>query len=816
MYYLTKFISEFHSIIGHTYAIIAGFVAIGIPLSIQFSAQYSDKHDNALLSTRLTRGKWVNPKSILCLSFVYIAISLYYLSFASDEHSFLYVNNMHLLCIKLLIPILFIALMWFTFYFYWRLFNNITIKSSNQIQNYLQIDRKPSTNWLSKVLEPLLTKRSNLAEIDSINAGLELLIYNIEQRSWDLDFKEVLYQFHATISLRFDSSRQTKTVKLSTNDLAVIKNYWNTLLRLVRHARKNEDISMSFHTQRLIADVMSWIVYHPERQLITSDSLRDETTSKICWTLDLYELARWQGYQTTNGIDLILECEWFHYLFYASDKLDLKISTRGLQEFHKLAIDIFDIISKSHPHKVISFIKNISQAVSFGQKQQHYYVHTPDEETQWLRSFWLSFNKIIFSIDNVDEIADKINSLYNGEAFKKYKNSSASKPLNELQLKDIRSTIKIDEIFECIHFKLVKRMGWDVSARLAYYKRWAEFYECLYWKQPKEANANYCGETLLAHSSNELTNLIFVDYKQIEDYWRFKERHALKTYAYRAFLFQLCFFAEQGEEPKLVYTSGPFDALTTQLDILESLLKQERYVRSLRSWNSQVTSVCNNLRDSIQNLEKQKLRFITHSKIDEKKWQALQESIEKGWDNIFSLAGVIDVSYSHKIAKNRVMLSKYPAEREGLITGNKFNAYSPYMSRITHSEFIHTLYEACLSFATEQKQKKISLPKETPALYFSPQKNLQQLGFKRSGPEYWENEKHKNILAISADSHLLVDCSKVKLKITKNLCSQGHSPLFISLNDSNEPMVQVKTEVYFDLEILEKGAFTFEGPLIEA
>lgn len=815
MYYLTKFISEFHSIIGHTYAIIAGFVAIGIPLSIQFSAQYSDKHDNALLSTRLTRGKCVNPKSILCLSFIYIAISLYYLSFVSGENSFLYVNNTHLLCIKFSLPILFIALMWFTFYFYWRLFKNITIKSSNQIQKYLQIDRKPSTSRLSKIFEPFLTKRSDLAEIDSINAGLELLIYNIEQRSWDLDFKEVLFQFHAIISHRFDSSRQTKVVKLSANDLAVIKNYWNTLLRLVRHARKNEDIAMSFHTQRLIADVMSWIVYHPERQSITSDSLRDETTSKICWTLDLYELARWQGYQTANGIDLILECEWFHYLFYASDKLDLKISTEGLQEFHKLAIDIFDIISKSHPHKVITFIKNISDAVSFGQEQRFYYSHMLDEEIQWLRNFWIDFNKINFSIESVDEIMCNISSLSNGRAFDKYKESSLSKPLNELQLKNTLSTIKVDEIFECIHFKLVKRIGWDVTARLAYYQRWAELYECLYWKQPKEADANFCGETLLAHSSNELANLIFADYLQIEHYRRFKERHAIKTYAYRAFLFQLCFFTEQGEEPKLIYTSGHFDELSTQLDILESLLKQERYVRSLRSWNPHVTSVCNNLRDSIQNLEKRKSRFITQSKVNEKKWHELQESIEKGWEHTFSLANLVDIKYSHKIAKNRVLLSKYPVEREALITGNSFNAYSPNMSQFNHTRFIRKLYKICLSFAGEQEQQKIMLPEETPALYFSPRENLILLGYKRSGSIYWENKKHKNILAISADSHLLVDCSKIKLKITKNLCSERHSPLFISLNDLNEPMVQIKTEMYFDLEVLEDGAFTFEGPLIE-
>ncbi|WP_138625736.1 MULTISPECIES: hypothetical protein [Pseudoalteromonas] len=733
----------------------------------------------------------------------------------SDKHSFLYLNNTFIICIQLSLPIIFIVLMWFTFYFYWRLFNNITIKSSTQIQNYLQIDRRSSTSWLTKFLEPLLTKKSNLAEIDSINAGLELLIYNIEQRSWDLDFKEVLSQFHATISLRFDSSRQIKAVKLSANDLAVIKNYWNTLLRLVRHARKNEDIAMSFHTQRLIADVMSWIVYNPERQLITSESFRDETSSKICWVLDLYQLARWQGYQTTNGIDLILECEWFHYLFYASDKLDLKTSTDGLQEFHKLAIDIFDIIAKSHPHKVITFIKNISDAVSFGQEQQSYYSHMLDEEIKWVSNFWIDFNKINFSIDSVDEIINKISSLSNGEAFEKYKNSSTSKPLNELQLRTILSIIKIDEIFERIHFKLVKRMGWDVTARLAYYQRWVEFYECLYWKQPKEADANYCGETLLAHSSNELTNLIFVDYQQIEHYWRFKERHAIKTYAYRAFLFQLCFFAEQGEEPKLIYTSGQFSELSTQLDILESLLKQERYIRSLRCWNPHVTNVCNNLRKSIQNLEKRKLRFITHSKISGEKWHELQESIEKGWENTISLGNVIDIEYSHEVAKNKLLLSKYSVKRENLITGCSFNAYSPNMSQLNHTRFITMLYRTCLSFVKNQQQEKIILPEETPALYFSTQENLKLLGFKRSRTMFWENEKHKNILAISADSHLLVDCSKVKLKITKNLCSQRHSPLFISLNDLNEPMVQVKAEMYFDLEILEGGAFIFEEPFNE-
>ncbi|QUI69603.1 hypothetical protein [Pseudoalteromonas sp. M8] len=831
MSYLVQFVSEFHSIIGHTYTIIAGFVAIGIPLSIQFSAQYSDKHDNALLSTRLTRGKYVNPKSILSLSFLYMALSLYYLTFASSKHSSLSISSTHLDILKFSLPALFAVLICFTFYFYWRLFKKITVKSSLQIQNYLQLDvkQKSKTNlfvkllksqlahlnrrfpWLTKYLESLITEapiqKQASADIDSINAGLELLIYNIEKRSWNLEFEALLNQFDATIySCYFGYGYELKhKIELSETDLFVIKTYWHTLSRLIKHARKNEDIPMSFHTQRLISAVLRRIIYHPRRDLITPDGHFSENSSKINWAQDIYELARWQNYQTSEGIDLILECEWFSNMFYSPDNIDLKRCVEGIYKLHKLAIDIFDIIASSKPNTAIKFVKNISRAVSHGQEQQYYAYYPTDEGNKWLLNYWQDFNNITFCAESINELVEKIDSLSNGEAFKQYKNSLTSKPLNRQSLESALSVIRLDEILEHIHLKLVKRMGWNISARLAYYERWNEFYDCLYWKQPKEANALHLGETLLVHSATELADLIFHEYQHIESHWPFYGRHAIKVYAFRAFLFQLYFFAEQDETPSLMYNSGSFDDIPTQISIIESLLEQEEYISNVRQWDKATTKVCENLRNTVETLNERKLRLIKQQNIDKPKWLTLVESIEKGWESKLLLTNTMEALFSHKVAKNRAELLKSKVDRADLIGKKGFAPYSPALHDHVHRLFIDKIYRACIE---NGMQGQASLPIEGQALYFAPLQSLQRLGFKRSGSIYWESTVYKNVLAIVKDSHVIVDCNKIRLIITKNLCSNNNSPLFISLEDKNEPQVQVNVEVYFELELQGKGAIT--------
>ena len=828
MSYLVQFVSEFHSIIGHTYTIIAGFVAIGIPLSIQFSAQYSDKHDNALLSTRLTRGKYVNPKSILSLSFLYLALSLYYLTFASSKYSPLSLSATHLDILKFSLPALFAVLICFTFYFYWRLFKKITVKSSLQIQNYLQLDvkQKSKTNLFVKLLKsqlehlsqyfphltkycnslPSLTqaKRQEPVDIDSINAGLELLIYNIEKRSWSFEFEAVLNQFDANIYSRYFGYSSKHTLELSETGIVVIKTYWNTLFRLIKYARKNEDIPMSFHTQRLISAVLRRIIYHPRRDLITPDGHFSENSSKINWAQDIYELARWQNYQTSEGIDLILECEWFSNMFYSPDNIDLKRCVEGIYKLHKLAIDIFDIIASCKPNTAIKFVKNISRAVSHGQEQQYYAYYPTDEGNKWLLNYWQDFNNITFCAESINELVEKIDSLSNGEAFKQYKNSLTSKPLNRQSLESALSVIRLDEILEHIHLKLVKRMGWNISARLAYYERWNEFYDCLYWKQPKEANALHLGETLLVHSATELADLIFHEYQHIESHWPFYGRHAIKVYAFRAFLFQLYFFAEQDEKPSLMYNSGSFDDIPTQISIIESLLEQEECISNVRQWDKATTKVCANLRNSIEALNVRKARLTKTQKINDANWQSIQDFLEHSWATTFELEKAMDVRYVNAVERNRCKALRYEAPRSELITEKDDHFYVPSMNRQIERSFFNQLYDKCIDTA---EQRAFELQEQDHALYFAPSKTLQKLGFKRSGLMYWKSSSYRNVLAICSDhTQVLVDCTKTNLSITKNLSSNNSSPLFISLEDKNEDKVQVNAEIYFELEWLEEGA----------
>ncbi|MGI2897110.1 hypothetical protein, partial [Vibrio alginolyticus] len=63
---------DFRGVVSDTYTLIAGFVAIGIPLALQFAGQASDRYDNALLAKRLTAGKVITPNTLIVLSVFYI------------------------------------------------------------------------------------------------------------------------------------------------------------------------------------------------------------------------------------------------------------------------------------------------------------------------------------------------------------------------------------------------------------------------------------------------------------------------------------------------------------------------------------------------------------------------------------------------------------------------------------------------------------------------------------------------------------------------------------------------------------------------
>lgn len=69
-------LSALRELISDTYTLIAGFVAIGIPLSMQAVERAALRYKSPHLVTYLSSWRWITPARIIWLSFGYVALSL--------------------------------------------------------------------------------------------------------------------------------------------------------------------------------------------------------------------------------------------------------------------------------------------------------------------------------------------------------------------------------------------------------------------------------------------------------------------------------------------------------------------------------------------------------------------------------------------------------------------------------------------------------------------------------------------------------------------------------------------------------------------
>lgn len=72
--------------IADSFTVLVGFVAIGIPLSIQVISRATAKYKSDHLIKYLSRWKWVTPKRIYWASIYYFVIALVFRSFLPKHH----------------------------------------------------------------------------------------------------------------------------------------------------------------------------------------------------------------------------------------------------------------------------------------------------------------------------------------------------------------------------------------------------------------------------------------------------------------------------------------------------------------------------------------------------------------------------------------------------------------------------------------------------------------------------------------------------------------------------------------------------------
>ncbi|MDT3296073.1 hypothetical protein Q4Q57_13075 [Shewanella sp. SP2S2-6] len=809
-------VSNFVNVVSDTFTLIVGFVAIGIPLSIQIASGVTEKYDSSLLAERLTKGSFVQPTSIIVASIIYIFLSLYLKTTVKDSSSHLsqeLVTNL----VTLLLFIFFwtvTAAAWF----YIRLYRRTLVTTEVYIRDFLMLNNSLFVRAIIKLV--VLSKqgayftklkRKNdgsyfyYSKISSnklgyVSAGLEVLIEQLKNKSWESNFVEILFSFHKRIvKTYFDA--QSPQVRLSEIDVKFIKLYWDALVRITRVSREAEDAKLSFHSQRLLAQMISHIVHHPQYNTLVAESYSLTSDNRINWSSDLYEIARWQGLQSGKGIDLVLECEWFRDVFGIFNHVNMRGELNGVLTATRTVVDIFNIVAQDHPYKILTVYKNISENLN-GHLHSNYIFYQPtDKRKRWILKFWRDFNNTEYTIDKLSDFEDKIRSLSNGGAYLKYGEFSVSTPLNDedigLSLKAIDSESLYDDIF----LRYMKRIGWEMAARFAFYQRWQEFYDCLEWKQPRESSACYLGQSLFASSATELLDLIFRDFDYIEEHHRFHDRYEISAFVFRAVLYQLCYFSSRGNVVGLVYNDGTYEDGEKQKSILLNLIKQREHVKFVGFDEKVLTSVMDDINSSIKGIDERVLRDILGKPIDLGNWVILKDSLVKGWQENSELLGILNVRYVTEILNNDTCILTRSIKRKYLIDSNGQKEDFYHCGRFLVDNLFQKLYSCLYDVAKTGSLTDIIID---CVVVFSSKKTLGNLGFKIGERNIWVHEKCSKSFGYLADDEktLVIDNKNVAINLSLNpLWSEFSSAVFSYFIDTNEDEVELKVEVFYEIAL---------------
>lgn len=806
--------SKFVNVVSDSFTLIVGFVAIGIPLAIQIAGQITEKYDSSLLAKRLTQGAFVNPISLIVVSIFYIFLSIFLKATVIDGSSYLSLE-LETNLVKLLLFTFFITVVAAAWFFI-RLYLRTLVTTEHYIRDYLMLNRPRLMRGLVKLvvlsnLGAYFTKlkessvenyfyfsKAPASKLDYVSAGLEVLIEQLKNKSWESNFVDILFSFHKKI-VRSYFEAQNPLVRLSDTDVKFIKLYWDALVRIIRISREAEDAKLSFHSQRLLATMISHIVHHPQYDTLVAESYSLTSDNKISWSSDLYEIARWQGHQSGKGIDLVIECEWFRDIFGIFEHVDIRRDLSGVLTATRAIVDIFDIVAHDHPHKILTVYKNISENLNGHLRSEYIHYQPTDRRKLWILKFWRDFNNTEYTINNLEDFEDKIKSLSDGRAYIKYGEFAVSTPLNDEEICLALKAIESDSLYDDIFLRYMKSIGWEMAARFAYYERWQEFYDCLEWKQPRESSACYLGESLFASSAIELLELIYRDFDYIKNNHRFHDRYELSIFVFRAALFQLCYFSERCNGVGLLYNYGACKDGVKQKSILLNLIEQRENVNCVGFDKEVLASVVDDINSSIKAIDERVLRDICSKPIVLANWMTLKTGIVKGWQENSEALDIFNVHYMTEVLKENACVLKHSIERKRFVTSNDLENDGYHCGRSSARNFIHHLYNRLLDIAVNGVLADIVIDK---VVVFSSKEILKNLGFKVGKNFIWEHEKCSNSFGILAESEklLVVDNKSVEINITLNpLWAESNSPIFSYFLDSNDVKIELKVEVFYDI-----------------
>lgn len=783
-------------VVSDTLTILVGLVAIGIPLAIQVAVQSSEKYSNRVLTKRLITGV-VNPITLIFASSVYVLSSLIFKSSVAENSTYASLTKSELI-ISIILQLTFSLLVIAATWFYIRLYLKVLETPGKYLPNLLI----PRTSSLVRKLSKDNIRRYTKKDLAYLQAGLEVLLEQFNTNSWDANYSDLLYKLHKYVTTTYFGDHQSEFPPLNEADIKVVHTYWRGLIRVIKVSRNVSDSPLSFHSQRFLADLCSEIIHHPQYNEITTVGAYSRFASdQIDWYSDIYELARWQSHHDKQGIDLILECEWFSNIFKGLVRLHFKHSADGTLDTFNLLYSVAQLVAHKHPEKLVKLYTNVSYGFIVDYEDNHNY-RDYEKDIGWLHDFWKDFEDMSFKLSSKDALCKKIESLKNGDAFTKYGVWGESRPLSPVEIESELEGINLNKLFKKAFSSHYNYFSIKMGALMAYHKRWNELIHCFEWEQPKGTQVHYVGRALFLRNEQEVIKLFASELHQVTDMSLFIERESMQPYAIRFLLIQLAYcLKRKGSLSMLSVTNNYFE-----INRLKELFK---YL------NAELTQISDNVEivkdnapqlkkyidESFEIFEKVQKKITDNLNVSIDNWKIFKSDLNSGWNENHStspLLEIIPVIYSKEIKSNEF---KVKAEDIPVLELSEYKTY--FGAKSFGTIFKNRFTNRVFSLLKDNAQNKI---KDTigsgKLLILASKERLQSLGFQKSldSREY----KHFSLvnsvaIEVNSTSTILVDLEKVQLELTSNATYFDESvPIFPSYIVA-QGLVKTDLSVFYEL-----------------
>jgi hypothetical protein len=818
---------DFRGVVSDTYTLIVGFVAIGIPLSIQFAGQAAEKYDNPFMAKRLTTGGIINPVTIILLSIFYITISFLTKSihpkYIVIDFVFIQLSRKEIEGFLLLFFLLTISI---SALFYIRFYLRIVKSAKDKINDFLLLEQsrlvKTSKRIISYKKVKLLADYVEIKEkekgrekykeydLPSISAGLEILVEQLDKKNTEDVFVEIVFDFDAKITQSYFGYLNESRPILDTSDYKVIKLYWQTLIKIVKISRKNFDSRMSFHSQRILATLVTRFIHHPQQNEFIADNFNLGEDDKVNWTTDLYEIARWQSQQSNEGIDLVLECEWVKDISgELSENPDIRYSCPGTLKAFSLFESILQLVAEKHPEKLYKLYDNISRCEPYIEGQR--YPELPyDPKTKWIYDFISELNQVEFSLSDESSFNELFASIANGKAYIKHAPDLYSRPLNDDEIKIVQESISFKDLYYKAFLEYYNFMSLKFVAVVAYYKQWKSLHYCLESQNPRESQTQYCNSTLLPSDLSNFTERLLIHALNLQARHWFLDRHDIGPYAYRGGLFILLFFCERDNSFPHIYVSGSNQNILLRRNVLEKLINQSQNLKNNGVYgNDLFFKVVKNLSESLLIVEESERYYKLDGKLSVNKWRVFSNALSAGWYNHCKpdfkgliIPELLNISYDRNIHGSKLTLINKQFSRDDFVDGFHSIEHGEFWGRNAFRNVVFHIYNSLFSEAFYGPIGSIASLKSI--LMFGTKDTLKKYGFvKIKGKGYWQHSDKMLWIGISTsdDKTLVVNRETTTLNITRNTSSEKDNyPLFPFIIDKNKEQVNVIIDVYIEIK----------------